>query len=150
MLTVIGKRLFDPLNEGYPDILKIYDNSMEMWQGRYSSNPNPYQPYSDPKIPWQECYAQIMSGEYTYKVITTDEKLYPHLRLYLNNSEKIPTTNPNKNHNGLHYAELVNIEKGFSLQWRGSKACQTIHPDDYLSFISHFKMNDTGIYKLIN
>jgi hypothetical protein len=149
MITIIGRRLFDPLKEGYSDILKIYDdNSMELWQGRFSSNPNPHQPNSEPKIFWQECYAQIMLGEYTYKVVTTDGKSYLHLRLYFSSSEKIPTTNPNKNHGGLHYAELVNIEKGFSPQWRGSKACQTIYPDDYPSFISHFKINDAGIYKL--
>jgi hypothetical protein len=44
----------------------------------------------------------------------------------------------------------VNIEKGWSLTWRGSAGCQTLYPDDWNDFISHFKKGDTGIYELID
>jgi hypothetical protein len=152
MKKIISVRLSTPDAPGYPDRIKVLDmdcGDMELWsRDRFGTNPNPTKP--DTFLHWLTCYAQIVAQTYEWQAIVTDGKPYLHLRLFFNGLEKIPTTNMNFNHDGLFYAEKVNIERGWSDKWRGSKACQVVHPDDYSSFISLFTRGERGFYELVD
>ena len=151
-MKIQGIRRSTPDAPGYPDAVRLLNSdtgNMEMWRSdRYATNPNPTKVKTT--IRWQACYAQIVAQTYAWKAIITKGKPYLHLRLSFNGSEEIPTTNMNFNHDGLFYATDVNIEKGWSLTWRGSAGCQTIYPDEYDAFISHFTLGQTGLYELID
>ena len=151
-MKIQGIRLSTPDKSGYPDAVRLLNSDtgdMLVWvSNRFGTNPNPTKVKTT--LRWQACYAQIVAEIYGWTAITTDAKPYLHLRLNFNGSEEIPTTNMNFNHDGLFYAVDVNIEKGWSLTWRGSAGCQTLYPDDWNDFISHFKKGDTGIYELID
>jgi hypothetical protein len=150
MKRILGIRRSTPDISGYPDAVKIYNgNQMELFAAdRFGTNPNPTKPKTT--LRWPACYAQIVAQEYDFVVITTEEKPYLHLRLSFLGAEKIPTTNMNFNHDGLFYAIDVNIEKGWSNKWRGSSACQVVHPADWDSFIGHFKIGEKGTYELVD
>ena len=151
-MKIQGIRRSTPDAPGYPDAVRLLNSdtgNMEMWRSdRYATNPNPTKPNTT--LRWPACYAQIVAQTYDYEVITTDDKPYLHMRLYFQGSDEIPSTNMNFNHEGLFYAKYVNIERGWSLTWRGSAGCQTLYPDDWNDFISHFKLGDTGLYELID
>ena len=122
---------------------------MPLWErDRFGTNPNPTKPGTT--LRWTAEYAQIVGQEYGWAAIITEGKPYLHLRLSFKGQEKIPTTNMNFNHDGEFYATAVNIEKGFSPTWRGSRACQEVHPEDWDEFISHFKLGDKGLYLLVD
>jgi hypothetical protein len=68
--------------------------------------------------------------------------------LHINSNGKVPTTNPNVNHNGACYAEAVLVHEGYSPTWRGSAACCTIPPADWQAFIARFVPGENGVVVL--
>jgi hypothetical protein len=154
-LKIIGTRLYDPSIDGYPDKCRIEDdeNGMIIWQSlRYSTNPNPYRPSDGKK--WNKAYAQLAPGEYRYECMVTGK----HGKcIMLNDGGACPTTNKNFNPDTLNVgaftAYACEIHEGFrggENPWRGSSACQTVDPEEWSTFISHFEIGDKGIYILVD
>lgn len=160
---IIGTRYSKPEDPGFPDSVKIIDdtNGMEIFKLSpwFGTNPNPINPTTGKK--WKDCYAQLAAGKMTYICRVTEK----HGKcLVLNVTRAFPaggpcgTTNSNKNpetlHPGASEAYCCQIHRGFrggeENPWRGSEACQTVAPEKWDEFISHFELNETGIYQLIN
>jgi hypothetical protein len=140
-------RLSSPDVPGYPDKAQILNgdtgNMLVYECNRFATNPNPYSPHGGQ--PWSEVYAQITPGTYTWECIDSPKH---GVCLALNGLGPVPTTGPDPNNHGRHEALAVEIHCGFSATWRGSMACQTVHPDNWATFIGHFFLGDKGIYIL--
>ena len=154
MKRIIASRLTDPIVDGYPDKCRIEDaeNGMVLLLvERFRTNPNPYKYDSDTNIelPWQRCYAQITPMEYKWECAKTPKR---GKCLVLNGGGMCVTTLPNYNPDtefpGTKTAYSVEIHCGFNRTWPGSSACQTVHPDDWSNFISHFELGEQGVYVL--
>jgi hypothetical protein len=148
-MKIQGIRLSTPDQSGYPDSVRLLNSDtgdMLVWESkRYRSNPNPTKPNTT--LRWMACYAQIAPGVYPWVCKETPK----HGKcIALNDEGKIPTTNPDVNNGNQFFATAVLIHCGFSPTWSGSAACQTVHPDDWPDFISHFTLGQTGIYELID
>ena len=138
-LTLI--RRSTPEKSGYPDQYILTDTATahEIAHGACGTNPNPIKPSN--QIPWKQAYGQIAPGTYTFECVITGK----HGKcLQINRGGKVPTTNPNVNHNGAKYAEAVLVHEGFSPTWRGSAACCTIPPADWQAFIARFTLGEKG------
>lgn len=162
MKLVIATRLAQPEVGGFPDKCRIEDadNGMILWQTLFfGTNPNPVDPKSG--APWRKCYAQLAPGEYRYECVNSPK----HGKcIALNTSSAHPfggecrTTNINHNSAtikpGTYTAYAVQIHCGYrggdKAPWRGSQACQTVDPDEWPHFISHFELGEKGIYKLVD
>jgi hypothetical protein len=157
--TVRGIRLSSPDVWGFPDKVKIFNGDaglMLVYEcPRYGTNPNPVNPHNV-KQTWKEFEAQLALGKYAFECRITNK----HGKcLMLNGGAVCATTNPNYNpsttHPGTYTAYLVEIHAGFrgvksGRPWRGSLGCQTVDPDDWPTFISHFELGETGIYELVD
>ena len=145
---IIGTRLVKPEIGGYPDRVSCIDetNGMTLFSfPRFRTSPNPFQPKTNAS--WEDVYALIKPGLYPWvcKVTLKHGKC-----LALNDEGPIPTINPDHNNGGAFIAYAVLHHCGFSPTWPGSAACQTVHPDDWENFISHFELGETGLYELID
>jgi hypothetical protein len=157
MKRIIGTRLSAPEIIGYPDKARIIDESTGMVLldlPRFGTNPNGINPHTS--APWQTCYAQ-MAPVRSVPFYCIKSKKYGKC-IMLNSSGPIATTLPNHNPEtkrpGTCTAYDVEIHCGHSAKpspWnRGSKICQTVHPDDWEMFISHFVRGEKGIYELVD
>jgi hypothetical protein len=152
-IKIIGTRLSTPDQSGYPDKIALLnggENQMVLWEGtRFGTNPNPTKP--ETTLRWTACYAQIVAAIYNYECINSPKH---GICLALNGlgtcETTLPNMNPDTQYPGQNLAEDVEIHCGFSQTWRGSHACQTVYPDDWEIFISHFQIGDKGLYQLID
>ncbi len=151
-LRIVATRLSNPDQSGYLDKCRIIDqsNGMELWHtDRFSTNPNPSKPNTT--LRWTACYAQIICGVYPWKCIDSPKHGKCIALCNLGMCETtLPNMNPDTLRVGKNEAYDVEIHCGFSQTWRGSMACQTVYPDDWPAFISHFTLGQTGLYELIN
>lgn len=134
---------------GYMDHWDLSDDGSIISGGHCSTCPNPY--CKSDRKPWTECYALVDVGEYTF---LCDDHYKFGMCLYVNDGGRVPTVNPNPNHDGQHYAIGVFVHKGGrnseNKKWRGSAGCFTHHPDDWDNFINQFKIGERGILVLQN
>ena len=146
--TIIATRLCAPDVGGYPDKIRIVDDSNGMVlfeKTRFSTNPNPFKPITCE--PWQKVYAQLAPGEYSFTCAISPK----HGKcLTLNDGWNCATTFPDPNNDGKMFAREVEIHCGYSAAWRGSMCCQTVPPSLWGGFINHFELGETGIYELID
>ncbi len=147
-LTIKANRLSTPDQSGYLDKCEILnDETLLYTTKRFSSNPNPTKPNTT--LRWAACYAQIALGKYPYTCINSPKHGKCIALCNLGMCETtLPNMNPDTVHVGSKEAYDVEIHCGFSPTWRGSAACQTVHPEDWETFIVNFKLGDTGIYIL--
>jgi len=145
MKTVIFTRRTSPDSQtAYGDTARIEDNGTVLYECPCSTNPNPTRPSDG--VEWELAYAQVAPGSYE-GLFTSNPKF--GLCILVNNGDKVPTTNPNENHDGEHYATEVFIHKGQNSDWRGSKACFTIPPEYHVEFFGCFEPGETIKIELI-
>lgn len=115
-----------------------------------SSWPNPFKP-SNPAIKLDKYAGAIKAGEYIYQFSNSAHNggigfnLRTHDGVF---NGKIPTINANPNQNGEFFATNVDVHVGYSITWRGSLACITIHPKYATKFFRNFVENEQGILVL--
>ena len=131
---------------GYPDkITVIGDDSLILYHDVCRSGPNPFRP-SDRK-PWRDVYALVAPGELTWEWYDSPSR---GPCLLLNNGGKIPTVNPNFNHDNLNVASWVEIHAGQASGWPGSTACVTIPLVGWSAFIGLFAAGDKGKLRIVD
>lgn len=134
----------------YGDRIRVVENNIVLYSGSCSTNPNPFKPTS-PQLSWKKCYAQVTAGTYQWSYDTMRHSFGSALLVTNKNGElEIPTTCANVNQGGKHYAIGIFLHKGYSMYWRGSKACFTIPPKDWMEFYSLFKKGDRGDLVLVD
>jgi hypothetical protein len=159
MKTVLGTRLATPDVGGFPDKVQIFNGDtggMLIYECyKYGTNPNPVNPHTGQ--PWYECEGQLATGTYSFTCIQSEK----HGKcLALNGLATVPTTRPNLNPDtanpGTETAQDVEIHCGYRSDapgrpgWRGSLCCQTVSPDAWPVFISHFELGEKGTYQLVD
>lgn len=96
-----------------------------------SSTPNPYKP-RDVTIKGEKAYPYIKQG--TYLLTHGTHKGKP--ALVVNQNGFVPTRSKNPNHpNYGNKANFIHIHWGYSITWKGSAGCPTIHPNQWLKFL---------------
>ena len=147
---VHGFRLSSPDASGFPDKVRVFNGSigdMLVYESlRYRTNPNPYQPST--LLPWNEVYAQIAPTDSNGIPWTCVETPKHGKCIALNDEGPVPTLAPDPNNGGKMFALAVLIHMASAPKWPGSMACQTVHMDDWTSFISHFTLGEKGVYIL--
>jgi hypothetical protein len=129
-----------PESPAYSDSVAVIEDGIELYNDGFSTEPNPYQPRT--KKPWEEVYARVAEGTYTWRLVPKHPK-YGRCIL-VNEGAAVPTLNPNVNHNREYIATQIFIHRGYSGRWRGSRACMTVPPDKLDSFFGLFADNETG------
>ena len=156
-----GFRLSTPDAPGYPDRVQVLNSDtgdMVVYESnRFRTNPDSFQPAKDSPTgqqrTWQEAYTRIApTGADGIPWICTTTKKHG-VCIQLNpqpdsTGGPVPVMEPDPNNHGLMYALDVEIHCGFSPGWPGSKACQTVHPGDWQTFLGHFFLGDKGIFIL--
>ena len=145
MKTLTYLRSSTPENPaiGYGDHWQLVENGNTIAGGHCSTCPNPYRP-SD-RTTWQKAYALVDVGEYTF--LCND---HPHFGkcLFINDGGKVPTVNPNTNHEGQYYATGIFVHYSrintYNNKWRGSAGCFTHSREEWQSFIDNFKIGERG------
>jgi hypothetical protein len=140
-------RLSMPDVSGYPDKVQILNSDtgdMLVYEcNRFSTNPNPMNPHNGQS--WRDSYTQIAPVTCKWSCIDSQKH---GVCIALNGLGPVPTIAPDPNNHGRYEALDVEVHCGYSKTWRGSMACQTVHPDDWQTFIGHFLLGETGIFIL--
>ena len=134
---------------GYGDTVTVTSTEKAeksvLYSGAASTCPNPYRLDGTKIIPWQQIYAMVAPGEYEFECVL-------HIKfgksLLINSGNEVPTINRNPNHNGKKIATEIFVHKGAlgskNKNWRGSRACITIPPDDCAAFFAKFVEGEGG------
>ena len=130
---------------GYGDYVQILEKKNIIFGSHASTCPNPFLAI-DKNIKWRALYGWIASSVYEYKCIE-------HHRfgkcLIINNGGEVASRTPNPNHDGKYILTEMFVHIGAFMsqnqEWRGSRGCLTLHPNDYINFISNFDVGDSGI-----
>lgn len=123
----------DIIRHGTPETLPIYHDSIQvtedgniLFEGIFSSEPDPTRPPPHQDIKWTEFGARIAEGTY-HGIVQQDAKHGMFIRLYTpDGGVEIPTLNPDINNGGRYIAKGVLVHTGYSDDWPGSIACMTI------------------------
>lgn len=146
MKAIVIESYETPDENGYPDrIAVIADHGGIAYHGFCGASPNPYRPRTDQ--PWQEVYGWVAPGEYEYECIEHERR---GKALAVNGRGRVPTRNPNPNHDGEMWAAGILVHRGSTDFWRGSAGCITIPPDAWETFISTFEVGERGELKILD
>ena len=125
---------------GYGDRGRLYRgmDPTPLWEadGGTSSCCNPFDPHTND--PWDTIYTCVCCGCYNGRVKNDPTPGGHGLYIALNDFGAIPTILPSRDakHYGQYIATEVLVHKGYAPDWRGSKACITIHPDVYAALFA--------------
>ena len=156
-------KIINGVRTGKPETLPIYHDSVQitedgnfLYQGPFSTEPDPTRPPPHTDIGWATFGARIAEG--SYMGVVMDATLIPGYKeknwtkyIYLYNLEgeiSIPTINPDPNNNGLYVVRGVLIHPGWSDDWPGTIACQSMPKSNAAAFFKVFTIGEHVQYNL--
>ena len=152
-------KIIDAIQMGTPETLPIYHDSVQvtengniLFEGVWSTEPDPTRPYPHTDIKWPTFAVRIAIGSYC-GIVMDGTKYKPGWTkyIYLYNQAggiEIPTQNPDANNGNLYIAKGVLCHTGYSAEWPGSIACQTIPPAGAEMFWDCFEIGEKVTYNL--
>jgi hypothetical protein len=131
--------------------VQVTENGNILFEGLFSTEPNPTRPHPLTHIKWPQFGARIKSGTYRGEVIDGKKGKHGAKYIYLYNHDggiEIPTLDPDVNNGGRYVAKGVLIHTGWSNDWPGTTACQSIPPAGAEMFWSLFEIGEKIQYNL--
>lgn len=144
--TIIVESLARPEKSGYPDKI-VVANDVLLYHDSCGACPNPRQPWVKGGKPWYDAYGWVQLGTYAWSCIQHSRR---GKILLVNSGGRVPSRNPNPNHDGAHWLTEILVHKGWTATWRGSAGCITIPPSDWALFIRNFDIGETGEFKIVD
>lgn len=123
---------------GYADCVSVIDDGSPVYTGRASTCPNPYA--VGDSTPWENLYGWIADGEYKWQCV--DHPRFGKC-LLVNGGREVKSRNPKRPAMTEIFVHRGAI-KSKNPNWRGSRGCMTVPPNDWDAFTAKFKTGETG------
>lgn len=146
MKTIDLMRSSTPENPeyGWGDHVAVYDGTTVVHGGHASCCPNPYRVNRNGNpTPWRLCYGWIADGVYGAACMVHHK--YGKC-LLIEGGRRVPSRTPNPAHGGKMWLSELFVHSGAlgskRQDWRGSRGCPTIPPDEWVAFIDSFDIGE--------